>query len=156
MDRTYFNIDSVFKFRLWFDYPWELLSAFSASSPTPAPANPPAAMAGTYSIPSRPNFLVLRELRSDVADAYRNRKRGLILKSQLTFLWVMGGSTHNFMNFRLQTPNYRIFGPIRMSPACLFVDVFHQNKQDSFWLVQKYYNSAIVIWNSWNHGMNSI
>ena len=108
------------------------MSAFEASSPTPAPANPPAAMAGTYSIPSRPYFLVLRELRSDVADAYRNRKSGLILKrssiKQLTFLWVMGGSTHNFMNFRLQTPNYRIFGPIRMSPACLFVDVFHQNK----------------------------
>ena len=57
------------------------MSAFSANSPIPAPANPPAAMAGTYSIPSRPDFLVLRELRSDVADADRNRKRVLILNS---------------------------------------------------------------------------
>ena len=57
------------------------MSASPASNPTPAPANPPAAMAGTYSIPSRPDFLVLRELRSDVADADRNRKRVLILNS---------------------------------------------------------------------------
>ena len=61
------------------------MSAFSASSPTPAPANPPAAMAGTYSIPSRPDFLVLRELRSDVADADRNRKRVLIWKRSSTY-----------------------------------------------------------------------
>ena len=72
---TYSNIDSVFKSQLWFNYPWEPLSASPASNPTPAPANPPAAMAGTYSIPSRPVFLVLRELRSVVADADRNRKR---------------------------------------------------------------------------------
>ena len=68
------------------------MNAFSASSPTPAPVNPPAAMAGTYSIPSRPDFLVLRELRSDVADADKNRKRVLIFKrssiKQSTFLKV--------------------------------------------------------------------